>query len=167
MDWIGTPERLNDLLEVADVLLISAPLTRATYGLIGAAELGRMKEDAILVNLARGEIVQEKPLYDHLVRHPRFPTALSSSICRRDKSPSSTGSEVVPFASRQPNNQYRQNGTYSCVTHALGDHQTQPPYPASVVNFVQTRAPIIEHDHRHAKHHLGLAKTRERVLPAK
>ena len=59
VDWIGTPERLNELLEAADVLLISAPLTRATYGLIGAAELRRMKEDAILVNVARGEIVQE------------------------------------------------------------------------------------------------------------
>ena len=51
------------LLEAAaDVLLISTPLTRATCGLIGAAELGRMKEDAILVNLARGEIVQERPI---------------------------------------------------------------------------------------------------------
>ena len=69
----------------------------------------------------------------------------------------------MPFGSRQPNYQYRQDGTYSCVTHALGDHQTQRPYPASVVNFVQTRAPIIEHDHRHAGHHLRLAKTRECV----
>lgn len=91
----------------------------------------------------------------------RSATALSGSIYRRDKSPTFTGPEVVPYASRQPNIQYRQNGTYSCVTHALGDHQTQPPYPANVVNFVQTRAPIIEHDHRHAGHHLRLAKTRE------
>jgi phosphoglycerate dehydrogenase-like enzyme len=75
VDWIGAPERLNELLEAADVLLISAPLTRATYGLIGTAELRRMKDDAILVNLARGEIVQERPLYDHLVMHPNF-TAL-------------------------------------------------------------------------------------------
>jgi phosphoglycerate dehydrogenase-like enzyme len=66
VDWIGTPDRLNALLEVADVLLISASITRSTYGLIGAAELGHMKDDAILVNLARGEIVQERPLYDHL-----------------------------------------------------------------------------------------------------
>src|SRR6202040_293242 len=42
VDWIGSPERLNKLLEAADVLLLSAPLTRATYGLIGAAELRRL-----------------------------------------------------------------------------------------------------------------------------
>ena len=78
VEWIGTPERLNELLEAADVLLISAPLTRATYGLIGAAELGRMKNNAILVNLARGEIVQERPLYDHLLKHPRFTACIDA-----------------------------------------------------------------------------------------
>jgi phosphoglycerate dehydrogenase-like enzyme len=78
VEWIGTPERLNELLEAADVLLISAPLTRATYGLIGTAELRRMKDDAILINLARGEIVQERALYDHLVRHPNFTACIDA-----------------------------------------------------------------------------------------
>jgi phosphoglycerate dehydrogenase-like enzyme len=78
VDWIGTPERLNELLEAADVLLISAPLTRTTYGLIGAAELRRMKDDAILINLARGEIVQEGPLYDHLISHPHFTACIDA-----------------------------------------------------------------------------------------
>jgi hypothetical protein len=76
VDWIGTPQRLNELLEVADVLLISAPLTRATHSLIGSSELRRMKDDAILVNLARGEIVQERALYDHLVIIRTSPPAL-------------------------------------------------------------------------------------------
>jgi len=78
VDWIGTPERLNELLEAADVLLISVPLTRATYGLIGAAELRRMKDDAILINLARGEIVQERALYDHLVMHTNFTACIDA-----------------------------------------------------------------------------------------
>jgi phosphoglycerate dehydrogenase-like enzyme len=71
-DWIGTTERLDDLLRASDVLVISAALTTATEGLIGARELGLMKEDAILVNVARGEIVDEAALYAHLTAHPRF-----------------------------------------------------------------------------------------------
>jgi phosphoglycerate dehydrogenase-like enzyme len=78
VEWIGGPERLNELLEAADLLLLSAPLTRATYGLIGAAELQRMKPDAILVNVARGEIVQERHLYDHLVKNPRFTACIDA-----------------------------------------------------------------------------------------
>jgi phosphoglycerate dehydrogenase-like enzyme len=71
-DWIGTTERLDELLRASDVFVISAALTQATEGMIGARELALMKEDAILINVARGEIVDEAALYAHLKAHPRF-----------------------------------------------------------------------------------------------
>ena len=72
VDWIGTQDDLPALLRAADVLIVSAPLTRRTLGLIGAAELALMKPDAILVNLARGELIAEAALFAHLQTHPDF-----------------------------------------------------------------------------------------------
>ena len=46
------------LLQAAEVLVIAAPLTHATSGRIGARELALLPEDAILVNLARGGLIE-------------------------------------------------------------------------------------------------------------
>jgi phosphoglycerate dehydrogenase-like enzyme len=71
-DWIGTVADLDALLAAADVLIVSTPLTKATQNLIGERELKLMKPDAILANLARGEVIQEAPLFTHLRSHPNF-----------------------------------------------------------------------------------------------
>lgn len=78
VDWIGRPNRLSELMAASDVLIISAPLTHATERIIGARELSLMKDDAILVNLARGEIVDEVALYEHLKAKPRFTACLDA-----------------------------------------------------------------------------------------
>lgn len=59
---------LEASLERADVVSIHLPLTEETRHRIGAAELARMKEDAILVNTSRGPVVDEDALADALER---------------------------------------------------------------------------------------------------
>ena len=53
---------LDELLAWADVVSIHAPLNNRTRGLIGARELARMKPSALLINVARGGIVDEAAL---------------------------------------------------------------------------------------------------------
>ncbi len=62
VDELLPPERTGDLCAQADYLVICAPLTRATRGAIGAAELARMKPSAFLINVARGPLVDEAAL---------------------------------------------------------------------------------------------------------
>lgn len=72
VDWIGTPDRMGEMLATSDVLIVCTPLTRKTVKLLGAAELARMKPNAILVNLARGEVIDEAALFAHLHAQPAF-----------------------------------------------------------------------------------------------
>ena len=76
VDAYGGLGHLPRLLSEADAVLVALPLTRATEGLIDAAALATMKADAVLVNVARGKIVVEDDLYEHLRTHPGFRAAL-------------------------------------------------------------------------------------------
>ena len=57
---------LEELLDEADFISVHLPRTAETVGLIGAAELARARSSLVLVNAARGGIVDEAALYDAL-----------------------------------------------------------------------------------------------------
>lgn len=78
VDFIGTLNDLDHLLIHADFVVISIPLTDETEGLIGKKELETMKNDAILINVARGPIIKEKDLYEHLKSHPDFSAGIDT-----------------------------------------------------------------------------------------
>ncbi len=59
--WYG-PSELHEFLGESDIVLIAVPLTSDTRGLIGEDCLRAMRKDAFLVNIARGEIIQEDAL---------------------------------------------------------------------------------------------------------
>lgn len=57
---------LNELLSESDFVVLCVPLTPETRGLMGRERLGRMKRDAVLVNVSRGEVVDEGALAEAL-----------------------------------------------------------------------------------------------------
>ena len=57
-----TPMTFDELLRIADVVTLHVPLTPETRGLLGPAKLALMKPDAILINTARGGVVDEAAL---------------------------------------------------------------------------------------------------------
>lgn len=66
--FLRGPDALDEVLGRSDYLAITLALTPDTRGLIGARQLGLMKPTAVLVNVARGEIVDEDALYEALRR---------------------------------------------------------------------------------------------------
>jgi len=69
--WAARNQDLPKALEESDVLVISTPLTPATTGIIGKRQLEAMGPQGLLVNVARGPVVQEEALYAAL-KHRRL-----------------------------------------------------------------------------------------------
>jgi len=59
-------QEFDTLLEQSDIISLHVPLTESTRALIGAAALARMQPSAVLINAARGGIVDEQALVDAL-----------------------------------------------------------------------------------------------------
>jgi phosphoglycerate dehydrogenase-like enzyme len=62
VDRVVGPDRLHDLLAESDIVVLAAPLTLETEGMIDEAAVGAMKRDAWLINVARGRLVDDTAL---------------------------------------------------------------------------------------------------------
>lgn len=57
--WVGQ-------LPNIDILVLAIPLTDETYQMVGEQEIGALPDDAIIINIARGEVINEEALFDAL-----------------------------------------------------------------------------------------------------
>ncbi|HSP36096.1 MAG TPA: D-2-hydroxyacid dehydrogenase [Thermoanaerobaculia bacterium] len=60
---------VDDLIAASDYVVLSTPLTPATHRLMNADRIARMKPSAVLVNISRGQVVDEAALIDALGAH--------------------------------------------------------------------------------------------------
>lgn len=85
---------LDRLLGEADFVVIACPLNDATRGMLGAAQLARMKPSAVLINVSRAQIVEESALFAALQRRQiggavldvwyRYPAAADDQVSPAD-----------------------------------------------------------------------------------
>jgi glycerate dehydrogenase len=78
LDFIGTPADMEGVLRRSDVVVLTVPLTRQTFHLIGRHELQLMKPDGILINVARGKVIEQQALYHHLKTTPSFKAGIDT-----------------------------------------------------------------------------------------
>lgn len=74
-DTVYVCDTLKELLAAADFICVCLPLTEKTRHIIGKEELALCKPSAILVNCSRGDVVDEKALYDALQKGQLFGAA--------------------------------------------------------------------------------------------
>ncbi len=93
---LGGPDILDEVLERSDYIVVSMPSSPETIGWIGEPQLRRMKQSAYLINVGRGEIVDEHALYDALARRSIAGAALDVWY-RYPREPGPTAPAMQPF----------------------------------------------------------------------
>lgn len=116
--WFG-PDALDAFLDASDVVVAALPLTDATRGLLGAAELARIGPNGVLVNVARGAIVDEAALYAALATGALGGAALDV-WWRDDPTPDGDGRRWPYDAARHP--------FHALDNVVLSPHRAASPY---------------------------------------
>lgn len=97
-------DELYDVLAESDVIVIALPLTDETYHLIDAEAIASMKEDAVLLNVARGSIIDESALIAALEEGKFFGVALD--VFETEPLPSDHALYNFEWVTLTPHNSY-------------------------------------------------------------
>lgn len=93
-DALGVRFRLlRELLRMSDIVTLHAPLNESTHRMVGAEELALMKPSAIIVNTARGPIIDEAALYEALTTG----VIAGAGLDVFDEEPPSEGNPLFPL----------------------------------------------------------------------
>jgi len=76
VDEIYPINNLDYLLKNSNIVILSLPLTKETENIINYQKLSLMKKNAILINVGRGQLINERDLYYFLKDNPDFKVAL-------------------------------------------------------------------------------------------
>lgn len=76
LDKAYTMDQLEEAVKEADVLVLALPFTKETEGLISRHILSLMKEDSLLVDVARAQLIDREALLDKVKNNPRFHVAM-------------------------------------------------------------------------------------------
>lgn len=102
-------DRLTEVLSIADVVVLTLPLTEETKGMFSDKLLTAMKDDSVLVNVARGQIIDQEALTEALAKGKFLGVALDvfeeEPLCER--SPLWTMPRVIVT----PHNSFVSDGT--------------------------------------------------------
>jgi len=97
VDDVAGMDRLSEMLAVCDYVVVACPLTEETRGIVDRRALASMKSDGVLLNVARGDVVDEDALYAAL-RDERIGGAVIDTWYRYPEGPS----DVPCYPSKHP-----------------------------------------------------------------
>ncbi|MFI1411836.1 2-hydroxyacid dehydrogenase [Streptomyces sp. NPDC020707] len=139
-DWIGGDERLPDLLADSDVVVVTVPLGPATRGLIGPAELAAMGPGTLLVNVARGPVVQEDALYEALDTGVIAGAALDVWWSGPPQAPSRLPFHDLPNVLMTPHHSGHTTDTFAARAVEIADNINRLQQGRPLINVVRAGA---------------------------
>lgn len=140
VEWVDEvlgPEQLSEALGRADYVVLCVPLTRETDGLLGAEEIGRMKPGSVLINVSRGEVVDEDALVDAL-RSGKLRGA-GLDVFRREPLPPSSPLWDLPNVIMTPHVAGSREGNIGILTEIFRDNLAKFIRGEPIPNVVDKR----------------------------